>query len=247
MSKNPLPQQLQMVLLLTTSALVAALAIVAARVGPLVVTPQDSVPNTPEIELDLPVAPPPQFFDADGATGWDLPWLPWVAFGFAVVIALLLLWWLLSKLRLPARRAAAPAGAESRLLQTAQLARLTEQADADIGAARTFDLARAADDIVQSWKTVEAAAAAADYPRAAASTPTEFLAQCRTYFGSASARTIVTSQQLLELYHRARFDTTQLAPGAATQARTLAHELLTAWNLTQATAAAPPSARDEIS
>lgn len=215
-----------------TALVLAALAVAAARVGPLVAHPPAAAAEPPRAitgadvpAVSFPVPP------ARPGGEWSAAWLWWIGIAVLVLLAAAALWWLVLALRrrLPrAVAASAPAVAVPSL--DAMLGGLSEPAEADLGDERTFRAARAADDIIGSWETVERAAAAAGLPRRAASTPTEFLEDltAATEVGGAAADRAArpSSGDLLALYHRARFDVVALTPGAATRARAAASDIV---------------------
>lgn len=207
----------------------AALAIIAGRVGPLVARPRTVTATPPNaitgaaVPADtFPEPPPPPPGE------WGATWLAWIGGALFALVVAALLWWLIGRLRArPPRPAAVPAPAAAPASIDAMLGGLSQPADVDLGDSRTFAPARAADDIIASWETVEAAAAAHGVPRRAAATPTEFLADVVAAAGDAAvSHGPPASAVLLGLYHRARFDVVALTPGAATLARTAAAGLV---------------------
>lgn len=225
-------------LILAMTATALALAVIAAmRAGPLVAHPPTAAPALPPPATQ---APPPSFAlptmpqQTQGEPGGD--WLWWVAAVLGGLIALAFLGWLLAALRRPRRIAPQLGGPAPAVTVEAVLAALGEPAAVDLGADRSFDPRRAADDIIASWSAVERAGALLGLPRPPSSTPTEFLSMLTERFGdpppdAADLRPAGAADVLLRRYHHARFDTAMLAPGAATEARRAAADLLRAWGV----------------
>lgn len=244
------PFRIAALLAAITAAVLLALALLADRAGPLEAHPPTvSVRPPPPVTMQtlptptaLSSAPPQQEVEVDGS------WL-WIVLavigGLLLILAVVLL---IRALRRPGRIAAPPLAAGSAALAPAVLGWLDEDEHADDTDARSFDPRRAADEIIAAWAALESAAAAAGHRRRPASTPTEFLESLIDWFpgpgsrgdrggdgmpgrsadgggGMAGLSPAEASATLLRLYHRARFDTSALAPGAAVRARAAARTL----------------------
>ncbi|MEO7125191.1 MAG: hypothetical protein ABI034_03530 [Nakamurella sp.] len=235
-----------------TALVCAAVAIVAGLVGPLVAHPRPAAGAL--LPAGAAKAPPEKLLipPAQWPPGPGVGWLWWIGLALSIVIVVAIVWWLVQALRRPSRPTPMAAPGASAQLIGAMLGDLSEPAIADLGDARSFQAARAADDIIASWEVVEKAAAAFGFPRPAAATPTEFMRYLVTDAGDAGINSewlahiddavraellptdrTVASAVLLKLYHRARFDTVALAPGAATVARAAARGLVESWGLLQ--------------
>ena len=239
-------------LLAVTATALVLVALLAGRAGPLVAHPptvQVTMPPPPTGTMSVtqqPSAMPTmQRSQPSGA------WLWWVAAVLGGLIVLLVLLWLIRALRRPGRIAAPLVAAATAPMAPASLDWLGEDAAVDLTDGRTFDPHRAADDIIASWTALESAAAHGGHLRQPASTPTEFLHALTDRLGDPALAGADAERAagdgllgappaggawtaavvLLRLYHRARFDTTALAPGAATAARAAVRTLLQAWDM----------------
>lgn len=238
--------------------LVVAAALIAMRVGPLEVHAAPYDPGPPRV-IDGPTVPPQsQSFQApQDQVVSSSEWLWWVGVVLAGLIGLAILLWLLNALRQGLRRPARPvvAGAGAPVAATAW-SHLAEPSAADLGDERSFLAGRSADDIIASWELVESAADTLGFPRRESTTPTEFLREVTGELGDPridlvaetaggphvydevlaeavrSGRSTAGSV-LLHFYHRARFDTVALTPGAASAARRAARLLLDSWDLSR--------------
>jgi hypothetical protein len=195
-------------------------ALLAGRVGPWVATPPEISPPT----LNLPQAtmtPPsitlsiqrPHTADQTGTADW----IAIVGLAVAALALLTLILWMARALRRPAAPTAGPP-VRNPVRSDLALAPVTRDVEvADDTDERTFDPRASANAIIAIWASLETAAARAGCPRRPASTPTEFLDSLENRFpppeGEASG-----DHLLLGLYHRARFDTAALEPGAAVEA-----------------------------
>lgn len=241
---------------------IAFVALIAARVGPLTVTAPPYRPEAPKVVITASPPPPMPTFDMQDLQ--DQPngdWLWWVGLVLGGLIAVVLALWLLRALRdwfrRPARPVVAGAGAG---VEPTVWSHLAEPSTVDLGDPRTFHAGRSADDIIASWDIVEAAARALGDPRRDSSTPTEFLSEITADLGDpvfdrrsesgprgydavlaevAAAGRTTAGGVLLHFYHRARFDTAALAPGAASAARRAARQLLDSWDLSRRQRAEP--------
>lgn len=218
-------------------------ALLAARVGPLVATPRPVEPS-PAHPVDLP--PPQHLPDAAPAAApsemLDLTWVWWVAAVLGVLILIAIVRWLLTGLLRPARIAAVRTGQSPTVITPAEVGLAAGTAEVDLLDGRTFDATRAADDIIASWSAVERAAELLGATRRRSSTPTEFLNEACETWGDPPTAGPAARSTLLQCYHRARFDTALLAPGAATRARAAARELIIGWqrSATAGEAGTPP-------
>ena len=143
-------------------------------------------------------------------------WL--IAIGFIIVglLVLLLIVWVVRVLRRPgapiAEKPPVNRVADGIALAPAEAEDRVEDTDA-----RSFDPRVSANAIIATWAGLEVAAAAAGCSRRPASTPTEFLTELDTRYPPPPGE-VATDRVLLRLYHRARFDTSALSPGAAVEA-----------------------------
>ncbi len=248
-------------LMAITAGAVVLVAILAGNAGPLVAHPPTAPPPPPRTisrpvmsQPVMPSMPPQQRSEPSGE------WLLWVAVIIGVLILVLLAIWLIRVLRRPGGIAApsvTPAGPPQ---SPVALGWLDEDAEVDLGDDRSFDPQRAADDIIASWTAAEATARRMGAARRPESTPTEFLAAATDRWGDADLGDAdqrrlggdevlgpapvgegwTASRVLLRLYHRARFDTAALAPGAATTARAATRALITRWDARAADLRAVP-------
>jgi len=238
-----LPAWVTALVLAAAAAGLTLAVLLAARAGPLEAHPPTVQPQVPTAPPRSAGTPPPLPSMQPQQTQTDTDWLWWVAAVLGGLLVLLLVIWLIRALRRPGRIVAVPGGTATPPGSPVSLDWLDERAPVDLTDDRTFDPLRAADDIIACWTAVEAAAASAGRPRGSASTPTEFLQRLTERWGDAPAAPISSSggdgilgpppvagwsasTVLLRLYHRARFDTAALAPGAATAARSAARALL---------------------
>ncbi len=90
-----------------------------------------------------------------------------------------------------------------------------------------FDARAAADHVIACWQWVEAGARSAGLPRGPEQTPTEFLDR----LGAAASVPRSAADELLWLYHRARFDIGQLDPSSADRAHLTAGQIRAAVGL----------------
>lgn len=226
--RRRVPPAMVALVIAATALLFAALAIVAGRAGPLVAHPPDTSgppgPITGAFVSREPFSEPPAWPSA----AWSAAWLWWIGVTLLALIGVALVWWLVQALRgRSPRPATTPVLSAAPQAIDAMLGSLAEPAEADLGDARTFVAARAADDIIASWEIVERAAAARGLPRRATTTPTEFLQELVAVIGDAATPPgSPACAVLLGLYHRARFDVVALTPGAATRARSAAAVLV---------------------
>lgn len=235
---------------------VAGIALIASRVGPLEVHAPPYQPPPPKA-VPAPSAPPPQMTfewqdrQADAASG---EWLWWVGVVLAGLIGIAILIWLVRALLRGLARPSKPVvGGGGAPIVPTLWSRLTEPAEVDLGDGRTFHAGESADDIITSWEIIEQVADRIGRSRRESTTPTEFLRGLTDTMGdplidsrsdptgarqvyndvlrdAAAAGCISAAEVLLHLYHRARFDTATLAPGAASAARVAVASLVQAWD-----------------
>lgn len=249
--KRPLPTPLLVMIVAGVAVALVFAALLANLVGPLEAHPLP--PRGSRQPAPSPRVPPDPAFSLLSKIpggGSLATWLRW--FGLVVTILLVAVALILA-LRIMLRRRArnnrtemvAPLERPGRL----SVSHLSGDSEADLTDPRSFQARAAADDIIASWSAVEKAVAQWGYTRKAWTTPTEFLAELTAEFGnpvmtfaadSSVGTPVLTelrevnlttgAQVLLHFYHRARFDTARLAPGAATAARTAARLVLQTWD-----------------
>ncbi|MBN9609177.1 MAG: hypothetical protein J0I11_07655 [Actinobacteria bacterium] len=236
--RRPVPAAAAALVLAISAVAVALVAIIASRAGPLVAHPPTAEPRVPQ-PIEAPTLPtvtmttfPPQQQEPPSGD-----WLWWIAAVLAGLIVIALVAWLVRALRRPARIAPHLGGVAPAAAVDAVLGSIADTPPVDIGDERTFDPERSADDIIATWVAVEKVAVILGHRRRSASTPTEFLRALTEEFGDPAfddpAFGGSAADVLLGLYHRARFDTAALAPGAATAARVAARTLLATWDRTE--------------
>jgi hypothetical protein len=214
------PTPVAALLLAAVSAALVAVALLAGRAGAWVATP----PAGPAPTLRPPAITPPSVGISAATpppeTNPQPPSAAWLIISGLVVAGVLLLMlviWLVRVLRRPGTPVAGtPHGHQ--IGSPIALASALEPEDAvEDTDARTFDPRVSADAIIACWASLEVAAAAAGSPRLPASTPTEFLSALEARYPPPPDEES-GDRLLLRLYHRARFDTGALAPGAASEA-----------------------------
>jgi hypothetical protein len=197
-----------------------AVALVAGRVGPWVATP----PVGPVPTVHVPTIVVPSAVPLATSTGHASQpetgspvWLIAIGLTIALIALLLLIIWVVRALRRPGGPMA-EAPAVNPVKSGIALSPATEsERSADDTDARSFDPRVSANAIIATWAALEATAAAVGHPRRPASTPTEFLAALDDRFPPPPGEE-ESDRRLLRLYHRARFDTGALSPGAAVEA-----------------------------
>ena len=224
--------------------------LLAGRAGPLVAHPPEvELPTLSPPTISAPTRPPMPTGTKQELSEPSGTWLWWVAAVLGALIVLAAVLWLIRMLRQPARVVAPPVSDAGTPAAPPALSALGDDDEIDIGDDRTFDPLRAADDIIACWTALEHGAAEIGCPRRTASTPTEFLDSVTARLGDAdldaaaegAARTLLghapaapawtAATALLRLYHRARFDSAALAPGAVALARRSARALLEHWHV----------------
>lgn len=207
-------------LLAGTAAVLIAVALVAGRVGPWVATPPIGPAPTIRPPTVVVSASLPQVTDTGQRSEPDAAspvWLIAVGIVIAAIVLLLLVIWVVKALRRPGGPTAGSPTVNTVKSGIALSPATEPERPADDTDARTFDPRVSANAIIAIWASLEATAAAAGCPRRPASTPTEFLAALEERFPPPPGED-ESDRTLLRLYHRARFDTGALAPGAAVDA-----------------------------
>jgi hypothetical protein len=207
-------------LLAGAAAVLIAVALIAGRVGPWVATPPAGPaptirPPSVAVSSTVPFATPtgPQ----SQPEGSSPVWLLVVGIVITTIALLLLVIWLVKALRRPWGPTADAPSMNAVKSGIALSPAVEPERPTDDTDARTFDPRVSANAIIATWASVESSAAAAGCPRRAASTPTEFLAALEGSFPPPPGED-ESDRVLLRLYHRARFDTGALSPGAAVAA-----------------------------
>jgi hypothetical protein len=228
-------------LLAVVSAALIVVALLAGRAGPWVATPPTGPAPTPHPPTVTPpslgIGAPPTA-QAKNPQPISAAWLIITGLVIAGALLVLLIVWLIRVLRRPgAPVAGTPHGNQVRspiaLVPATDPDGVVEDTDA-----RTFDPRVSATAIIATWASLEVAAAAAGSPRRPASTPTEFLAALEAQYPPPPSEES-GDRVLLRLYHRARFDTGALAPGAATEAAAAASAIRRRFPRAAATSAVP--------
>ncbi|MTD14177.1 DUF4129 domain-containing protein [Nakamurella sp. YIM 132087] len=201
---------LRIILIGLSAVVLVGIAWGAAGVGPWI--GREPGTELPPIPTDLPDFTPPSLPDVDLApppAAIGSGWLVWVLIGLGAVLLVALVVMLFFWRRDRAGRHAVDRDDDDLVGLPAPPA-----------AHLPFDARAAADHVIACWLWVEAGARAAGLPRGPQQTPTEFLDALR-----AAVPMPPGADDLLPLYHRARFDLHTLAPDSAATAQRAAEQI----------------------
>ncbi|GGI08178.1 hypothetical protein GCM10011354_27790 [Egicoccus halophilus] len=211
-----------MVVGLVAAVGVLVLAVLGASTGaPWQLEPRDVgspiAPPTGEQEpppLVEGLPPPPE----TGSPTIDLSWLRWVGWLLAMALAAGAVWWLWTRYagRVPPPRRIPGAGDEVTAGEFTDEPELPVLRRGMLDAARALEDRRApADAVIAAWLALEQAAEVSGVRRRPAQTPTEFTVAVL----ERTAADAATTNELLALYHRARFSGRPVGPDDVARAR----------------------------